>query len=78
MLFNYVYKNGKNYFWVDVYPIKISMCIIEKNPSNHKSFKNRLECMQRERDFTTFLQIQNSQGRGESFTMFTFDLIMEE
>ena len=54
------------------------MCIIEKNPSNQKSFKNRLECMQRERDFTTFLQIQNSQGRGESFTMFTFDLIMEE
>ena len=31
---------------------------------------------ERERDFTTFLQIQNSQGRGESFTMFTFDLIM--
>ena len=28
--------------------IKISMCIIEKNPSNQKSFKNRLECMQRE------------------------------
>ena len=26
------------------------MCIIEKNPSNQKSFKNRLECMQRERE----------------------------
>ena len=50
MLFNYVYKNGKNYFWVDVYPIKISMCIIEKSSSNHKSFKNRLECVCRERE----------------------------
>ena len=36
------------------------MCIIEKNPSNHKSFRNRLECMHRERERETLLHFCKS------------------
>ena len=59
------------------YVINEALCFTQKNILfKHKSFKIRLEfCIVYTEMTTTFLQIQNSQG-GESFTMFTFDLIM--